>query len=131
MQPFINRTHTTIRMRLLCMGILALAAAVGCKSEPPAGPPPTPPAALSVTHYVGTPLSGPRDANVAAFTPDQAWSAKVTFVALDSMPPSAALEPLSTRVRLLSAARSGVPVVPSGKLTQGVKVIAIDDASSF
>jgi len=118
-------------MRPQCLLIFAFALTLGCKSKPEQRPLPLPPAALSVTHYAGTPLSGPRDANVAEFTPDQAWSAKVTFVALEAMPSTAALEPISTRVRLVSAARSGVPVVPSGRLTQGVRLISLDVAARF
>jgi len=120
-----------LRQSVSVMTLAAVIVGCGCASKPKTGPIPLPPAQVTAAHYSGTPLSGPMPTTMPAIQPQDAWSVKVTFIALEKMPEQATLEPISNRARLVSATRSGVPVVPSGKLIEGVKFIGLDDPQAF
>jgi hypothetical protein len=69
-------------------------------------------------------------ADVAAIQPADSLQAKVTFYALQGMPMTG-LQPLSPRVRLIVATREGMPVLPSARLTLGVKLRQFDRADTI
>jgi hypothetical protein len=82
--------------------------------------------------YLGTPLSGPladdaAQPNRAAGNPP---SVAVWFFVLEKMP-GESYEPLEAHVRLIVATRENSPVLPSGRLTAGVRLIDVDGAGGF
>jgi hypothetical protein len=80
-------------------------------------------------YYVGTPLSGPQVGNPTA-SAKQAMSVRVTFIALEKMPPTV-FEGLDSQVRLILAMRQGTPVLPSGKLTYGARFTMLQHSAPF
>lgn len=85
-----------------------------------------PAAKISVTHYNGTPISGPIPADLtgpattrAATEPAPDVKAVVArFYVLEKMPLNA-LDPIGGYAQLITASRGGMPVLPTTKLTIG------------
>jgi hypothetical protein len=75
-----------------------------------------------VTYFSGSPLSGPTTRQIASTKAEDTLAVKVTFVALAKMPTDSALEPLTSRSRLVAATSGGVPVLATGRLTQTARI---------
>jgi len=92
----------------------------GCsifKSRPPS-PLPSPSSDLTVTHFWGTPLSGPQvpAPNAPASTPAAALQLHITWLGLATLPTNLP-PPLGASARLILASRHGQPVQPTAVLT--------------
>lgn len=108
----------------LPLALVAICA--GCRT--PAVGPLTPAVVPCVTHYAGSPLSGPTgQALVLDQRPEDVPSVSVTAVTLDRMPPDAG-EPLGSEARLVVAQAGDSAIQPSGRLTQGARVLQGADA---
>lgn len=110
----------TIRL----IAVVLLAGMVwGCTHEPP--PLLAPAVQPEVSHFVGTPLSGPQAGNVQAEMLADSWVVKVNFLGLEQLPAIAATEPLDKdqRIKLILATRQGHPIVATGRLTQTVRIV--------
>jgi len=101
----------------------------GCTQEPP--PLLAPRVQVDVSHFVGTPLSGPQAGDVRPAALADAWVVKVSFVGLEQLPPIGATEPLDKdqRIKLILATREGHPIVATGRLIQTVRIVP--DAAGF
>jgi hypothetical protein len=116
---------------LVVLGAGALGATAGCAARKPPPPFVPPGAAVELSHFSGSALSGPTTKPVSdAAAADQAWAVDVSFVALERMP-RAALEPLGARARLIVATRGGQPVLPSAKLTADARCAIGSEADAF
>ncbi len=105
----------------------------GClfnRKPPPAPPPAPPPIALSISHFVGTPLSGPTADAPSTKTAADALSIHATFVALDKMP-AVPGNSVGAMARLIIVSRGGVPVMATANLTESARLASFDDADQF
>lgn len=121
--------HRSIRGAIL---FVALFSSGGCgmfaRKEPPPFVAPRG-VTTDLTHFAGSPLSGPTTRPIASVAPDQALAVRVRFVLLEKMP--AAGTPLSGAARLIAADRLGTPVLPSNRLTRAARIIDLPEASQF
>src|SRR5579862_7816291 len=94
---------------LICLAVATLLA--GCQPSHPVERPFVIPAssAVHVTHFIGTPLSGPTPAKPTPIQAASAWSVSVRFVALEHMVPEAG-QPLASKIRMLVQSRRALPV---------------------
>jgi hypothetical protein len=115
---------------LLLLPCLWLAA--GCQSQPKGPPPPlaTPSVFTQVSHYTGTPLSGPRVAVADVGSPADALDISVKWIAVAAPPPNVQ-ETLSSQCRLIIAGQSGAPMLASPELTKGVLLDQSSDVASL
>jgi hypothetical protein len=105
-----------------------LTVAAGCSSgkKPPPAPPPA--IALSVDHYVGTPLTGPRQQPPPATTTDAA-DVRVVVGLLAEVPRQVpGLQPIGTRAALLTATLGDRAVIASPRLA-AESLVAEGDAA--
>lgn len=129
--------HGTIRDMGRVILFTLLATGSGCsylhlQKQPPPPPPLVlpPPVTVSVSHFAGSPLSGPRSAPVGTVKGADAMSVRVTFVALATMPPIPS-ESIGSAARLIAVERGGVPVLPTPRLTGAARLANITDANAF
>jgi hypothetical protein len=108
-----------IKRSMLLLPCLSLAA--GCMSQPKRPPPPlaTPAVFTQLTHYTGTPLSGPQIAVADVGTQADALEVSVKWVAVLNAPPSVQ-ETLASQSRLIIAGQTGAPMLASPDLTKRV-----------
>ena len=105
---------------ILCLVAAALVA--GCQASRPAERPFLVPAADSVyvSHFVGTPLSGPTSQTLAAVTASDALLVQVEFVGLEEMPADVGQQ-LAAKARMIVATRRDTPLVPAIRLMRGAR----------
>jgi hypothetical protein len=127
--------------RILQGWVAAIALAVctaagGCaqQQQPPPAPMAAPQAAVSVTHFAGTALSGARPAaGAVAATPavrvDVEWLAVERDPLVDQR--DGALLPLGSAARLVLATRDRQPVLSTSRLTSTARYATGDAAASF
>jgi hypothetical protein len=111
--------------------VLGLSLLAGCATSHKAAPPLTLPgaAAVSVRHFVGTPLSGTVLKDPPAFSPDDALALEVSFVALEQSPQG--VNPLGAHARLIIASHGANPVRSTGGLTRIATYAIGNDAQRF
>ncbi len=99
----------------------------GCQASHPAERPFVAPAssAAHLTHFIGTPLSGPTLTKPTSIRPGDALSVEVRFVALEHMVPQAG-EPLASRIRMLVQTRRPLPVLPAERLLRSARWIDLN-----
>jgi hypothetical protein len=109
------------RYRQLLILFPAVWLAAGCQSQPKAPPAPlaTPAIFTQVSHYTGTPLSGPRLAVADVGVPKDALTVSVKWIAVSSVP-SVVQATLASQCRLIIAGQSDAPMLVSPDLTKGI-----------
>jgi hypothetical protein len=113
--------------RAVVILILTATLLAGCASSHSAPPPFAIPLALTTaTHYIGTPLSGPRPGNASEISYRDALDLHATWFALEQFD-GQNLPLLASQARLITAARGGSPMLPSGNLTSNARIVWIDD----
>lgn len=85
---------------------------------------------VHVTHFVGTPLSGPTLSKPTPVEAASAWSVTVRFVALEQMVPEAG-QPLASKIRMLVQSRRALPVIPAERLLRGARWVELNDTSNL
>jgi hypothetical protein len=96
----------------------------GCQfGRKPEKPFTAPAVGAAVSHFSGTPLSGPTITPVGASNPQDTYAVRVVFVAWEKSS-SALGEPIGTAARFIAATRSGTPVIPSARLMRAMRVLA-------
>lgn len=119
--------------------VFAVFAAGGCmqQQQPPPAPMPAPSAAVSLTHFAGTALSGPRPAT-AAVVATPALRVDVEWMAVERLPEQtdggrsdAGLTPLGSSARLVLATRDRQPVLSMSRLTSEVRWATGNAAASL
>lgn len=115
---------------LFCFGGTTLFA--GCQATPPVEHPFRAPAsdAVQVTHFTGTPLSGPTLTKPTPIRAADAWSVSVRFVALEHMPADAG-QPLAGRIRMLVQSRRALPVLPAERLLRGARWLDLNEKAGL
>lgn len=106
---------------------VAIGGCAGAPKEPPALPEPA--AQSRVSHFAGSPLSGPMSKAVPAPAPQDALAVRVELVALENVP--AVGKPLGAEARLILATRLGSPVLPSSRVTAAARFEALPSADQF
>jgi hypothetical protein len=110
-------------------GVIALLA--GCAGTRPPPTPLAPPGILTQFRtFLGTPLSGPLANDNAGMKLDDTQSVTVSFFALEKIPADMT-EPLASHIRLIVASRENSPVLPSARLTSGVRFMEVDNSDKF
>jgi hypothetical protein len=109
------------RGRGLLLVFPSLLVVIGCQNQPKGPPPPlaTPAMLTQVTHYTGTPLSGPRLAVADVGAPKDSFDVSVKWVAV-AAPPAGVQGTLSSQSRLIIAGQSGAPMLASPDLTNHI-----------
>jgi hypothetical protein len=107
----------------ICAVLLILGGLAGCQfGHKPEKPLAAPQVGASVSHFSGTPLSGPTIAPIGVANPRDVYAARVSFVAWEKS--GIALgEPIGTAARFIAATRSGTPVIPSARLMRTTRVL--------
>jgi hypothetical protein len=116
----------------ICSILAAACLLLGCQNtKQPPKPFIAPPAsAVHVTHYVGTPLSGPTLAKPAKFEPPDAFDVQVQFIGLEHMTPQLGA-PVAGRARMLVLSGRDNPTMPSEHLLRGSRWLEVKDDSAF
>lgn len=119
-----------VRQCVKVLLIVAITAIVeGCANKTP--PPLQPPSAdLRMSHFSGTPLSGPTARAVAQPKASEALAVRISLIAVENIP-RGAISPLGPHANLISAAGSGQAMLPSGRLTLGTRFGTGSDAQEF
>jgi hypothetical protein len=120
------------KIKTVCAAPLAALLLVGCHNAPQTpqqflAPPAT---AARVTHYIGTPLSGPTLARPVAFQPGDAFAVDVEFVGLEHMTPEAG-QPVAGKARMLIQSRRDYPTMPAERLLRGSRWIDLKDQATL
>lgn len=118
--------------RIVCTVPLAAAFAAGCHATPPAAKPFMAPAAsgVQITHYIGTPLSGPTFTKPTAFQASDAFAVQVEFVGLEKMTPLLGT-PLAGKARMVVQSGRDHPVMATEFLLRGVRWLELKDPATF
>ncbi|HEX4055788.1 MAG TPA: hypothetical protein VHX86_16105 [Tepidisphaeraceae bacterium] len=94
----------------------------GCVSHPAAVPPLEAPAVRArVTYFVGTPLSGPQNADAAKVSLTDVWDVRASWFALERME-ARSMSLVGTQAKIITATRGGLGVLPSGTLTASSRI---------
>jgi hypothetical protein len=112
--------------------MLPLLFSSGCQNPQTATPQP-PGVNVTLTHFAGTPLSGPtatKPPSDPSITAADAPSVRVTFKALEH-PPDHSFDALASQARLISSTTSNTPLLFSAKLTREAQFIRLHDASEL
>ncbi len=110
------------RLRATCILIWIMSLA-GCASSRQAPPPfEIPLAQTSTTHYIGTPLSGPRTGNIADISFTDAIDLHATWFAIEQFKGNN-LPLLASNARLITATQGGAAILPSGSLTSNARIV--------
>lgn len=101
----------------------------GCRSAPPPLPGPLAPAKvrLSLDHFAGSALSGPRAASLDAPSLEGSLWAQARVYAVEFVP-GARNAPAASRARLLTAWRGDLPIVPVATLTAGALIDEMNES---
>jgi hypothetical protein len=115
---------------------LAPCLAVGCAQQPKTPPAPmqAPQAAVSLTHFAGTALSGPRPA-AGAVVATPALRVDVEWLVVERVPDRAegdrGLTPVGSAARLVLATRDRQPVMSTSRLTASARWATGDAAAAL
>lgn len=83
-----------------------------------------------VTHYAGSPLVGPQAQGLGDVDPGSTPCVRVTFIGVRHDPPGRWVA-LGSEARLIEATSGGAPVVASGRLTLGTRLLSEQEARAF
>jgi hypothetical protein len=115
------------RLLLVSAGLLALACGCAGRKPEPLRPPLV---GLELSHFYGSPLSGPTAAPRQVEVGDDMLPVTISMTALRTMATDR-LRPLGAQAGLIIATRGGQPVLPSGKLTLAARTAAGEEAVRF
>jgi hypothetical protein len=108
------------RLRAIALSVIFLA---GCASSHRVPPPfEIPLAQTTTTHYIGTPLSGPRAGNIADISYRGALDLHASWFALEQFYGDD-LPLLASHARLITTAHGGSALLPAGSLTSNARIV--------
>jgi hypothetical protein len=112
--------------------VAGLLLAAGCAGLPGFSPAPlaTPPVAIQLSHFVGSPLSGPTQGAPQSYQAQDALVVRVRVVALTKLPEGAA-QTLGSQAKLIAVQRGGVPVLQAPRLTGPAQILPLPNADFF
>jgi hypothetical protein len=103
-----------------------IAILTGCQAKPKEQPPlVAPDATATMSHYVGSALSGPQARAVPDAAMNQAWAVEARVIAVEERP-SEGFDRLASQARLIIATRAGTPVAPSARFSPGLLARSVD-----
>jgi hypothetical protein len=85
---------------------------------------------VQITHYIGTPLSGPTFTKPTAFQASDAFAVQVEFVGLEKMTPLLGT-PLAGKARMVVQSGRDHPVMATEFLLRGVRWLELKDPATF
>jgi hypothetical protein len=105
---------------ILCL--VAASMLAGCQASEPAEKPFVVPGAdsVQVSHFIGSPLSGPTAQTLAAVKASDALLVRVEFVGLESMPQGIGQQ-LAAKAGIIVATRRDTPLIPAIRLMRGAR----------
>ncbi len=108
--------------RKLIFVFLPIALLAGCASWHRTPQLFVPPAQITSSHYIGTPLSGPRGGDVGRIAFDGSLDIHARWYVIEHFDPGQ-LPLLASQARLITARLGGAAVLPSGSLTSDARVL--------
>jgi hypothetical protein len=112
------------------VGVLILAMLGGCAATPASAPPfAISSAQTTVSHYIGTPLSGPRDVNPSKVSLKDCLDVNISWLGLESFN-DRSLPLLGSQARLVTAKLGDAAVIPSARLTSLARIQWTDPAGA-
>ena len=103
----------------------------GCAKQAPPPALATPTTAITVNHFLGSPLTGPVAKPLPADRPGDAYAVTVTLVALERVPTDLLAASLASQARIVVVTRSGLPVQASARMAQAGRFADGDPAAAF
>ncbi|MCE9592878.1 MAG: hypothetical protein K8S98_01690 [Planctomycetes bacterium] len=104
---------------LLAALLVVVGVGGGCAQKPPPALE-APAARVTLGHFSGTPLSGPTSQPGGAIAPAQALQVAVELWAMRQMPAEGLSSP-GMQLKLIASTRGGIRVLPSARLTSGLR----------
>jgi hypothetical protein len=114
------------RIPLTAFGAVLLLAS--CVSHPAPPPLEAPAVRERVAYFIGTPLSGPQNADVAKISLTDVWDVRASWFALQRME-ARSMSLVGTQAKIITATPNGLAMLPSARLTSAACIAwAVGDA---
>ena len=88
------------------------------------------PVAIHLSHFVGSPLSGPTDEPPQSYQAQDALVLHWRVIALTKLP-EGAMQPLGSQAKLIAVEHGGVPVLQAPRLTGAAQIVPLANADGF